>query len=131
MYVSFIFKNLSFFERISQFSSGFCIKKKISIGHCYCKLMTSQKTMDDTSKVNKWILGYLPKDLIDILKREYTDPTTKGRKEAINDDNVNDFVYYGIRKKLFWKYNGFYQVIKTDSGNKIEPAKYALEKKSI
>ena len=49
---------------------------------------------DVIKKCPKWMLDLLPDDLIKAIKGEIHEPTTSGRKSAIDEDNINDVAYF-------------------------------------
>ena len=72
--------------------------------------------------IPKWIRALMPQDLIKVLKKEISDPSTKGRRSAIDEDNVNDLVYY-LNNKHYKKNPLFIPLKKTNS----TPLQYSAE----
>lgn len=48
--------------------------------------------MDNSDLLPAWIKELFPSDLKKVLDDRISNPTTQGRKIAIEEDNVNDFV---------------------------------------
>lgn len=72
----------------------------------------------------KWLNDLLPQDLKDVLNKKVKKPTTKGRKSAIDQDNVNDVAYYFTNKR--YKSDPIREYLKDTS---LTPDKYAKQNK--
>lgn len=83
--------------------------------------------MSSLIKVPNWILNLIPADLKRVLNDDIHSPTTSGRKTAIDDDNVNDFVYYAKQKKTF-KGDQFEDTLK---GTSSSPFAYSKEERKF
>ena len=73
-------------------------------------------------KSPEWMLNLLPKDLIKAIKGEIREPTTSGRKTAIDEDNINDVAYFMRNPK--GRNEPLDDFIK---GTKSKPYKYAVD----
>lgn len=73
--------------------------------------------------IDKWIRDLFPQDLQDALEGKINEPTSKGRKSSIDDDNVNDIAYYLNNKKTFGNSNQYEKTIK---GTNSTPLFYAI-----
>ena len=77
---------------------------------------------DVIKKCHKWMLDLLPDDLIKAIKGEIHEPTTSGRKSAIDEDNINDVAYFMRNPK--GRKEPLDDFIK---GTKSKPYKYAVD----
>lgn len=75
-------------------------------------------------KCPEWMLDLLPKDLVKAIKGEIHEPTSSGRKTAIDSDNINDVAYFMRNPK--GKKDPLDEFIK---GTKDKPYKYAVNQR--
>ena len=85
------------------------------------------------SKIPEWLMAELPTDLVKIFKDKISKPKTKGRSTAIEQDNVNDLVYYMAKGAIPKKRGHFYgkdMFNKWTKKSSQYPCEYANDKKS-
>lgn len=72
--------------------------------------------------IHQWIRDLFPKDLQDALADKIYEPSSKGRKSSIDNDNVNDIAYYLLIKTI----GNSNQFTKSIKGTDSTPLTYAI-----